>query len=211
MEALYPLFLKLQDAPCLVVGGGAVGARKAQDLVETGARVTLVSPAVADAWQELLAHVTHRERVFQPGDASGMRLVFACTGLPDVDDAVAADARAAGALVNAADRIVSCDFFAGSVVRRGPVQVAISTGGESPALARKLRQRLAAVLPAAVGDLARALGDVRPRLLSRYPVVEQRALALDRFVERALTRLSGETTRADVDGWIEAELLEQEV
>lgn len=211
MEALYPLFLKLKGAPCLVVGGGAVGARKAAELVEVGALVTLVSPAVADAWRDLLAHVTHHERAFQTGDARGMRLVFACTGLADVDGAVAADARAAGALVNAADRGVSSDFFAGSVVRRGPVQVAISTGGESPALTRKLGQRLASVLPAAVGDLACALGDVRPRLLSRYPLVEQRALALDRFLERALTRLSEQTTRADVNGWIEAELLEQEV
>lgn len=206
MDAVYPLFLKLEGAPCLVVGGGPIGARKAEELLAAGARVTLVSPVTADDWSALLSRVHHEARVFAAGDARGMRIVFACTGIALVDDAVAADGRAHGALVNAADRNVSCDFYTGAVVRRGPLQVVVGTGGASPALARKLRQRLEEDLPSGVGELARVLGEARPRLLARYPAFSERAQRLDTFVSAALARISGTTTSADIEGWLRAEL-----
>ncbi len=209
MDAVYPLFLKLDQAPCLVVGGGAIGARKADDLLAAGARVTLVSPALSDEWARLVPHIVSERRPFAAGDARGMRLVFACTGIPAVDDAVAADARAHGALVNAADRNPACDFYTGAVVRRGPLQVVIGTGGASPALARKVRQRLEGALPSSLGDFARALGDARPRLLARYPAFEARARRLDDFVERALGRLTAATSRAEIDGWLAEELFRE--
>lgn len=208
MDLVYPLFLKLAGAPCLVVGGGPVGARKAEELLAAGAAVTLVSPEASPAWEPLRSRVRHEARAFRAGDARGMRLVLACTGLPDVDDAVARDAREHGALVNAADRNPSCDFYTGAVIRRGPLQVVIGTGGASPALARKVRQRLEGLLPDALGPLAVALGEARPRLLARYPGFAARARVLDAFVERCLARLDEATSRDDVTRWLDEELLE---
>lgn len=209
---LYPLFLKLRDQPALVVGGGPIGAHKAGELLACGASVVALSLTFDESWD---AHRVAEEegrlrrlcRAFAAGDTRDMRLVVAATGRPDVDEQIAADARAHRALVNAVDLIHACDFYAGSVVRRGPVVVAIGTGGASPALARKVRGLIEAALPEGVGPLAEALGRLRPQLLSRYPSLPARAERLDRFVGRALERLAQAPSTDEVETWVRAELL----
>jgi siroheme synthase-like protein len=163
---LYPVSLDLTDRPCLVVGGGPVGARKAGGLLACGARVTVVAPDVGPAMEGLLGELdTVHVRPYERGEAARYRLVVTATGRPDVDAAVYADAEQAGVWVNSADDPAHCSFVLPAVHRDGAVSVAVSTGGASPALAAWLRSRLATASRGA-GDLADVLGDARTRLVA---------------------------------------------
>jgi len=150
MPDYFPAFLDLRGRRCLVVGGGAIAERKVHGLLECGARVGVVSPALVPALARLVAsgRIEHRARAFRKVDARGCVLVIAATGVAAVDDAVAEAARRHGALVNAVDRPARCDFIYGSVLRRGELQIAVSTGGRAPALAREIRRRLEPVASA---------------------------------------------------------------
>jgi siroheme synthase-like protein len=208
---MYPLFLKLEGRRVLVVGAGAVGAHKARELAAAGAHVVVVATHVR---AELPAGVEVHARAFAAGDAKGAAVVIAATGDVVVDDAVAADARAHGALVNVVDRPAACDFYCGAVVTRGPVTVLVGTSGASPVLARKVRDRIEQMLPEALGVLADALGAARPRLLARFPVFAERARVLDSFVDRAWFRFVAGPKEADlrarIDASIEDELLQKD-
>ncbi|MGH9109299.1 MAG: precorrin-2 dehydrogenase/sirohydrochlorin ferrochelatase family protein [Acidimicrobiales bacterium] len=167
--APYPVSLVVAGRPCLVVGGGPVAARKVAGLAASGARVTVVAPRVAPAIAELIgrAPVTVCRRRYRSGEAARYRLVVTATGVAEVDAAVAADADAAGVWVNSADDLAHCTFLLPAVHRDGPVTVAVSTGGASPALATWLRRRLAAGCGDALGTLARMLEEARRRLQER--------------------------------------------
>jgi precorrin-2 dehydrogenase / sirohydrochlorin ferrochelatase len=150
----YPVVLDLHGAPVLVVGAGAVAARKVAGLAAAGAVVRVVAPEVAPQLDR--DHVAELHvRPYEPGDLDGVRLVITATGHVDIDAAVAADATAAGIWVNAADQPDDCTFILPAVARRGPLSVAVSTDGASPALARRLRDRAAPLLT----DDAVALAD----------------------------------------------------
>jgi len=138
---LYPVTLDVAGRPCLVVGGGAVAARKAGGLVASGGRVHVVAPSVS-AEIKAMAGVTIDERPYRAGEVVGYRLAIAATDDPDVNRAVYEDGEEAGVWVNAADDPAHCSFTLPAVVRRGPVMVAVSTGGRSPALASWLRTKL---------------------------------------------------------------------
>lgn len=140
----YPAFLKLDGLPVVVVGGGPIAASKLAGLVEAGAKITVVAPAIVD---EIRAQdVTLVERAFAPSDLDGARWVVAAA-TPEVNRTVAAAADARGLFVNAVDDVASASAYLGAVIRRGPVELAISTGGLAPALAGLLREALEAVLP----------------------------------------------------------------
>ena len=183
-DALYPVFLKLAGLPVVVVGGGAVAAQKLDGLLAAGARVTVIAPEARD---EVRRRATVIERAFQPSDLDGARWVVAAA-TPAVNREVAAAATARGLFVNAVDDPQAASAYLGGVVRRGEVEVAISTGGAAPALAGLLREALEAVLPhdlEAWVELA-----VRERAAWRraqVPIAERRPLLL-----RALQRLYAE-------------------
>src|SRR5260370_7552213 len=149
MPDYFPAFLGARGRRCLVVGGGAVADRKVPGLLQCGARVTVVSPALVPALSRLVAagRIEHRARAFRKVDARGCVLVVSATGVAEVDDAVAQAARRHGALVNAVDRPARCDFIYGSVLRRGELQIAVSTGGPAPALPPAIPRRLQPPLP----------------------------------------------------------------
>jgi siroheme synthase-like protein len=156
----YPVFLRLDRVPVLVVGAGAVAARKAAGLAAAGAAVRVVAPAIgAELDRRQVAEV--HQRPYEPGDLDGVRLVVTATGDPAIDAAVAADATAAGIWVNAADQPADCTFILPAVARNGPLTVAVSTDGESPALARRLRDRAAELLTNEAATLAGELGTRR--------------------------------------------------
>jgi precorrin-2 dehydrogenase len=158
----FPTFLDLRNRRCLVVGGGLIAERKAQSLLSCGARVRLVSPVITPALRALAetGAIEHRARRFRRVDVGGCVLAVAATGIAEIDDAVVAECRRRRALVNVVDRPAVCDFIYGSVLRRGELQVAVSTGGRAPALAREVRRRLEGVVgedyAALVEDAARA-------------------------------------------------------
>ncbi len=156
----YPVFLDLHDVPVLVVGGGPIGARKAEGLSAAGARVRLVATDVSEHVD--ISNIDDlRARPFEPADLDGVRLVVAATGVEDVDAAVSAQARSMGIWTNAADQPVDCEFILPAIARRGRVTVAVSTDGASPALARELRNVIDAFLTDEIGALAEALAAER--------------------------------------------------
>ena len=162
----YPVSLDVSGRPCLVVGGGAVAARKAGGLLKCGSRVTVIAPSTGEAMESLAPSLAALERrPYRDGDVRGFRLVITATGIPAVDGAVHADAEAAGVWVNSADDRVHSSFILPAVHRDGAVTMAVSTGGLSPALASWLRDRLASRDLGGAGALARLLGEARARLM----------------------------------------------
>ncbi|HVE47184.1 MAG TPA: bifunctional precorrin-2 dehydrogenase/sirohydrochlorin ferrochelatase [Acidimicrobiales bacterium] len=159
----YPVNLVLAGRRCLVVGGGGVAAHKVAGLVACGAAVHVVSPEVVPALAER-ADVTIERRAYRRGEVAGYRLAVAATGEPAVNAAVLADGEEAGVWVNAADDIENCSFTLPAVVRRGPVMVAVSTGGHSPALARWLKERVSACLGPEYEVLAEMLSAERDEI-----------------------------------------------
>ncbi len=137
----YPVVLDLTGVPVLLVGGGNIASRKAEGLLQAGARVTVVAPMVLPDLAAAAAEV--RVRGYAEADLEGQQLVMTATDDPAVNALVATQARARGTWVNSADDPENCSFILPAVTRRGPVVVAVGTDGASPALARHLRDRIA--------------------------------------------------------------------
>lgn len=171
-RSYYPVALDLDGKGCLVVGGGEIADGKLDALLASGARVTVVSPSVRPRIAALAeaGRITLHQRPYQSGDLAGAFLVIAATDDRAVNAVIAAEGRAAGLLVNAVDDPPYCDFFAVAIVRRGDLQVSISTNGLSPAFARWMREQLDAALPREYGDLLNVLADVRATLKARGPI-----------------------------------------
>jgi precorrin-2 dehydrogenase len=176
-RALYPIALDLAGRPCLVIGGGVVAERKTRGLLDAGARVTVVGPSITDALDAWKADgaLRHVAREYCRGDLAGFQLVFVATDEAGVSAAIAAEGRARGIWVNAADEPAHCDFHLPAVVRRGAVVVAVATGGTSPALARLVRDEIDAHLGHEVTALAEIAGEVRRDLRESGRRVDGRA------------------------------------
>jgi siroheme synthase-like protein len=166
---VYPVALVIEGRACLVVGAGAVAARKVAGLVACGAEVTVIAPVVGSGVAALASPsgstgpgtVRVERRPYRAGDAARFRLVVTATGIAAVDRAVARDAELAGVWVNTADDPEGCSFLLPAVHREGPVAIAVSTGGASPALAAWLRDRVAVVVGPETSTLAELLSGVR--------------------------------------------------
>ncbi len=140
----YPVFLDLRGKPVVVAGAGKVALRKVRGLIEAGARVTVVAPRCEPEFEALDIRLVRRN--FRRADVRGAVLVFAATDNRRVNRAVGEAARALGIPSNVADAVCECDFIVPARVRRGAVQIAVSTGGTSPRLAADLRRRIEAAL-----------------------------------------------------------------
>jgi siroheme synthase-like protein len=162
----YPVFLDLHGVAVLVVGGGRIGARKADALAAAGARVRLVATEVSE-YVDASRYDDIRERAFDEADLDGMRLVVTATGDEAVDAFVSASARSKGIWTNAADQPIDCEFILPAIARRGRVTVAVSTDGASPALARELRNVIDEFLTDEVGALAETLAAERATVQAR--------------------------------------------
>jgi precorrin-2 dehydrogenase/sirohydrochlorin ferrochelatase len=163
MGNYYPIFLDLQGQRCLVVGGGAVATRKVQGLLEAEARVIVVSPTLTEALARW-AHqgvIHHEARAFLPDDVVGCTLVISATDRPAVNAAVSQASRKHRIWANVVDTPAACDFIAPAVVRRGALQIAISTGGNSPTLAKRIRAQIEERYGPEYGELADWLGQQR--------------------------------------------------
>ncbi|AKX94026.1 precorrin-2 dehydrogenase/sirohydrochlorin ferrochelatase family protein [Neomoorella thermoacetica] len=183
----YPLVIDLTDRPCLVIGGGTVSERKVLNLLEAGARITLVSPVVTRTLADLAlaSQVVWWRREYREGDLKGMTMVFAATNDPELNARIAVACHQAGILVNVVDNQELCTFNVPAVVRRGDLQIAISTAGKSPALARQLRKQLEAEIGPEYGPWVDFLGEIRPLLKSVWPNDQKRR-------EELLRRLAGD-------------------
>jgi siroheme synthase-like protein len=184
----FPAFLDLRGRRCLVVGGGPVGERKAVALLDCGARLVVVSPTLTPALAGLAAagRLEHRARAFRRVDVHGSTLVIAATGIAHVDRAVAAAAKARRALVNVVDCPAECDVIMPSVLRRGELQIAVSTGGRSPALAREIRRSLEPLFAADAAAVVERAGRARTRGRTTALTSRARTKAGERVARRAL-------------------------
>ncbi len=164
----YPIFAIIENRPCLVVGGGAVGERKVLDLRQAGARVTVLSYELTPTLKKLAAagQIRYLNEDFTPEHLQGMVLVMAATDNREVNARVSAAAQARGIWVNVADDPEFCTFIVPAQIKRGDLTLAISTGGASPALARKLREELTQYFGPEYGPYLALLKGVRTRLLS---------------------------------------------
>ncbi len=173
---LLPIFVKLEGRACLIVGAGVIALQKVRSLLECQANVTVVAPEAREEIRDLArsGKVVWVERAYDVRDIRNHQLVIAATSDPGVNHGVYSDAVAAGVLANAVDDPPFCDFYFGSVVRRGPLQIGISTAGESPALAQRLRQQLEMLLDDTTGSWLERLGSLRRKVLAVHPAGEQR-------------------------------------
>lgn len=147
------------------MGGGRIAARKLTGLLNAGATITVIAPTIDAAIKQRAIDdpttVELVQRAYQPNDVAGFRLVITATGDPTIDGAVAADADAAGIWVNSADDPANCTFVLPAVHREGPVSIAVSSGGASPALASWLRDQIAASFGGDLATLAEVLAEAR--------------------------------------------------
>lgn len=144
MNSLFPMFLKLEGKRCLVIGAGNIGAPKIARLAETGACVHVISLEARDEVGELAREekITLELRAFEPNDLEGNLLAVVATASPALNQAIYEEARRRGVLCNVVDVPELCDFYYPAIVQRGDLQIAISTNGQSPSLAQRLRQQL---------------------------------------------------------------------
>jgi siroheme synthase-like protein len=161
---IYPVALLLGGRRCLVVGGGAVAERKASGLIAAGAEVHVVASEFRPPMRALSGLASVEERPYRPGEAAGYWLVVAATGDPQVNQLVYDDGEAARVWVNSADDPDRCSFILPAVARQGPVTVAVSTSGYSPALASWLKAEFASQMGPELAELAELLADARARL-----------------------------------------------
>ena len=180
----FPIFLKLQGQPCLVVGGGLVAARKIQQLLAAGAKVSVVAPEIESSLNKLkqAGQIDHFQQNYDETCLQGMKLVITATDDMQLNNTVAGQAKAENILINVVDDPESGSFIMPSVIDRSPVIVAISTGGASPVLARLLRARLETLIPASYGKLAALIGRFRSKVKQHFPEIQQRR----RFWEHVL-------------------------
>jgi hydroxymethylbilane synthase len=188
---MYPLALSMRGRRAVVAGGGAVAERKIRGLLDSGAAVTVVAPGLTPGLRALASdgRVTWLERPFDAGDLAGAVLAFAATGVADVDAAVVAEARRAGALVNAAGDAQSGDFATPAVVRSGELTVTVDSGGLSPSFTRRIRDELAMQFDSRFGRAAATLGALRERTFAVVPDA-LRAPVMRHFAERDIDELA---------------------
>lgn len=174
--SLYPVFLKLEGHKVLIVGGGTIAEQKIEAVLRSATDVTVISPRISpliQRWRDQ-GRLKHAKQEFQPGMTSGYFLVIACTDSEVVNRAVYKEARESGALANAVDDPGYCDFYAPAVVSRGDFQIAVSTGGNSPALAQKVRKNLEEEFGPEYEPWAAWLGRMREAIRSVLPRTESR-------------------------------------
>jgi uroporphyrin-III C-methyltransferase / precorrin-2 dehydrogenase / sirohydrochlorin ferrochelatase len=172
----FPIFLKLQGRPCLVVGGGAVAARKTQQLLAAGAKVFVLAPEIEFSLNKLKQseQIHHLEQMYDENYLQDMELVIAATDDRQLNSTIAEHAKSKNILINVVDDPQSGSFIMPSVIDRSPVIVAVSTGGASPVLARLLRARLETLIPSSYGKLAALIARFRNKVKQQFPEIQQR-------------------------------------
>jgi siroheme synthase-like protein len=172
------MMTNLAGRKCVVIGAGKVAAAKAEGLLSCGARVTVISPRAANrirAWAEA-EKLVWRQRRFSPRDLEGAFLAIAATDSPAANEAVFRSCQARKVLCNSVDDPAHCDFFCPAVVKRGPLQIAISTSGRSPALAARLRKELARQFGPEWSVFVEQVGKRRRQIMRTTPSAQRKRL-----------------------------------
>jgi len=195
----YPIAVDLKDRNVLVVGGGTVALRKVETLLEFGARVTVVAPEVAPDIERLAesGRIELRRRAYERGDAAGPVLVVAATDDRAVNSRVSEDSRSANVLVNVVDDPELCTFIVPATVKRGDLVIGISTSGKSPALARRVREKIEEAIGPEYGELADLLGEMRELVKPRVESQQAREEIFRKMLDSEIPDLLRQGRRAD--------------
>lgn len=176
MSAFYPVLLKLEGKRCVVVGGGAETGQRVLGLIEAGGEVTLIAPVASEETARLAreGRIRWLAREYQPGDLDSAFLVIACLSDRSRNAEIWAEAEARGIPFNATDDSPHCTFIFPAIHRQGDLVVAVSSSGKSPALASRIRDRIARDLGPEYAEFLELLGQLRPEIAERFPAFERR-------------------------------------
>lgn len=165
----YPIYLDIRNKPCVVIGGGDVAERKVMSLLNAGAIVTVISPAITDALKGVSGdgRVKIKERFYQEGDLKGAFIAYAATDNEDTNRKIVEEAHKCGVLLNIVDKPEMCDFIVPSVVERGLLSIAISTSGASPAFAKRLRVEMEEMYGMEYAQFLEIMAAIRQKLLTK--------------------------------------------
>jgi precorrin-2 dehydrogenase/sirohydrochlorin ferrochelatase len=185
--ALFPMFVKLAGRRCVVVGAGPIAESKVESLLGAGAIVLVVAPEATQKLQELARQgaVQWFNRRFVGDDLADVFLAIAATDSSETNAIVFRECRRRGVLCNAVDDPEHCDFYYGAVVRRGPLQIAISTGGKSPGVASRLRSELEQQFGPEYDAWLMYVAEARARILADNLSADEKKSQLDRLASRA--------------------------
>jgi len=197
----YPVSLDIKNRKCLVVGGGGVGARKVVTLLDSGAKVTVISPVVRGNLLELADRglIILEKRPYRKTDLDGMFLVIGTTDDEELNRQISIDAEKLNMLCNIADRPKVCNFILPSIVNRGDLTISISTSGKSPALAKKLRIELKEQFGNEYADFLRLMGAIRGKLLSQKHEPEAHKNLFEQLITRSLLDMIRGNQKDEID------------
>lgn len=197
----YPVNLNIDGHRCLVVGGGAVGTRKALSLLDCGAQVVVVSPKISSRLAGLAREgkIRVERRPYQSSDLKGIFLVIGATDDESLNRRIHRNAEKRGLLCNIADRPEICNFILPSVVRRGALTISISTSGSSPALAKKLRKELECQFGQEYNVLLQLMRGIRQRLLAQAHAPEAHKPLFEKLLNAGLIDLVRENRRGEIN------------
>ena len=186
-----PLFLDIKNKPCLIVGGGIIAERKVSMLVRAQAKLSVIAPEITSELKRKVenSEIDWQRKDFEASDLINYQLVVAATDNKNVNKEIAMHCRAKNILVNAADDAQNCDFILPSIIDRSPVQIAVSTGGSSPVLARMLRTKLENCTPASYGHLAKLIEDNRLKVKEKFSTIDQRRKFWEQVLQGPIAEL----------------------
>jgi precorrin-2 dehydrogenase / sirohydrochlorin ferrochelatase len=200
MNTYYPVYIQLQDQPCVVIGGGKIAEGKVEGLLAAQAKVTVISPDLTPHLHGLAEdkQITYLARTYQPGDLTGAFLVICATDQTEINHQVWQEATANRQLVNVVDDTPRCNFIAPSILRKGDLTIAISTSGKAPALAVRLKERLQRELGPEYERFLELAGELREPLTRHVPDFETRKALWYELVDSEILGVlaEGDETRA---------------
>jgi siroheme synthase-like protein len=202
MNAYYPIYLQLQDQPCVVIGGGKIAEGKVDGLLAAGGRVTVISPDLTPHLHELADRneITHVARRYQSSDLAGAFIVISATDQTEINHQVWQEASSHGQLVNVVDDTPHCNFIAPAILRNGDLTIAISTAGKAPALAVRLKERLQREMGPEYERFLELAGQLREPLSQHVPDFDARKAIWYELVDSdALSLLAQGNEGAAVD------------
>src|SRR4051795_1952168 len=195
----YPIYIDIEDHAVLIVGGGVVCARKAETMMRYGGRVTIVSPEITDeiAKWEGDGVLAVRRKLYAEADLDGASIVIASTDDPCVNARVARDCRRRKIPVNVVDVTPLCEFIVPAIIEKGSIQIAVSTGGKSPALARTLKEDLQRAIGPEYAEVNDVLGSLREEAKKVLPTDVDRKRFFDAIIANGILDMLREGRRRD--------------
>ncbi|HJW93607.1 MAG TPA: bifunctional precorrin-2 dehydrogenase/sirohydrochlorin ferrochelatase [Thermoanaerobaculia bacterium] len=195
----YPIYLDIEERNVVIVGGGNVCARKAETMMKYGARVTIVSPEFTDEIEQWARDgaLAIKRKPYETADIEGANIVIASTDDQHVNEQIAADCRARRIPVNVVDVTPLCEFIVPAIIEKGSIQIAVSTGGKSPALARTLKEDLQRAIGPEYAEVNDVLGSLREEAKKVLPTDVDRKRFFDAIIANGILDMLREGRRRD--------------